>query len=232
TGYGYDGEMVSMVAAGGGLPGSADAVRAQFHQPHRPAIAPEWPVVTKTVHRVVDVETDPSCSAEFRRIAAARGFRSFLAVPMLRGEDPLGLITVGRAQVGSFSSSEIALLQTFANQAVIAVENARLLSELQARNADLTDSLARQTATSEILRTISDATTDAQPVFEAIAESATRLSDALFGSVYQFDGELIEMVAQHDYPPAALEFSRRSFPARPSRGVFTGRAILERAVVH
>src|SRR5262249_16158576 len=69
----YDGEVVSMVAARGGSPGSADAVKAQLGQPHRPAMAPELPVVTKAVHHVVDVETDPSCSAEFRRIAGARG---------------------------------------------------------------------------------------------------------------------------------------------------------------
>src|SRR5207247_10436347 len=78
----------------------------------------------------------------------------------------------------------------------------------------------------------SAAPTEVQRVFQAIAENAVRLSGALFGSVYRFDGELIHMVAHHNYPPAALEFSRRSFPAQPTRQVFTGRAILERAVVH
>src|SRR5262249_34698295 len=136
TVFRYDGELTSLAAARGGLPGSSDAVREQFGQLHRPVNAAEVVVRTKAVHHVADVETDPSCSPEFRQIAAARGFRSFIAVPMLRGADALGLITVGRARPGDFSPAEIALLQTFADQAVIAVENARLLGELQTRNVD------------------------------------------------------------------------------------------------
>jgi two-component system, NtrC family, sensor kinase len=96
----------------------------------------------------------------------------------------------------------------------------------------LTESLEQQTATGEILDVISRSPTDLQPVFDAIAERAVRLCDALFGSVYRFDGERIHMVADSNYPLEALEASRQLFPARPGRGLFTGRAILERAVVH
>jgi len=102
------------------------------------------------------------------------------------------------------------------------------LAEALKREAEALD---QQTATAEILRVISSSPTDVQPVFRTIAESAVRLSGALFGSVYRFDGGLIHMVAHHNYPTAALEFSQRSFPTPPSRQVFTGRAILERAVV-
>ena len=177
----YDGELISMVAARGGLPGSADHRQERLQSPHPPTSPPEHAVLTKRVHHVVDVETDPSCGSEFRRHAAERGFRSFVAVPMLRGNDPLGIIVVNRAEPTGFSSDEIALLQTFADQAVIAVENARLLTELEARNRDLTESLDRQTATADILRVISQAQTDVQPVFEAIVRSAVRLCGAQHG---------------------------------------------------
>ena len=181
---------------------------------------------------IIDIQAEPGIPARTRDAASRRGFRSVLSVPLLRDSEALGAISVTRADAGRFSDSEIALLQTFADQAVIAIENVRLFRELQARNAELTEALEQQTATAEILRAISESTTDVQPVFEAIAENSVRLSGALFGSVYRFDGELIHMVADHNYPPGALEFSRRTFPIRPSRQMVTGRAILERAVVH
>ena len=144
----------------------------------------------------------------------------------------MGVITIYKLEVQPFTDKQVALVETFADQAVIAIENVRLFKELEARNTELTEALEQQTATAEILRVISGATTDAQPAFEAIARSATRLTGALFGSVYQFDGELIHNVAQHNYSDAAIELTRRSFPTRPTRQVFTARAILERAVVH
>ena len=174
----YDGEQVSLAAARGGLPGSADAARDRLQLLHRPTLPPEQSVLTKRVHYVVDVETDPSCSTEFRRHAVERGFRSFVSVPMLRGNDPLGIITVSRVQPGEFSTAEIALLQTFADQAVIAVENVRLFTELQASNRELTAALDTQTATSDILRVISRSRTDVQPVFDAILRSARALAAA------------------------------------------------------
>ena len=97
---------------------------------------------------------------------------------------------------------------------------------------ELAEALEQQTATGEILRVIASSPADLQPVFDAIAESSMHLCGALFSSVYRFDGELIHMVAHRNYPAAELEFSRRVFPARPSRQLFTGRAILERAVVN
>src|SRR5262249_49457303 len=221
----YDGKLVSMVAARGGLPGSADAARERFRLPHRPTSPPEQAVVTGTVHHVIDVETDPSCDPDFRHHAAERGIRSFAAVPMLRGSDAIGSIVVSRAQRGGFSPTEIALLQTFADQAVIAIENVRLFKELEARNRDLT-------ATSEILRVISISPTDVRPVFDTIARSAVKLCDAVGGNVQRFDGELMHMVANHNWAPEGLESARRLLPIRPSRSRGAGRAVLSRAVVH
>jgi signal transduction histidine kinase len=144
---------------------------------------------------------------------------------MLRNGDPIGAITVRRQNVRPFSDKQIALLQTFADQAVIAIENVRLFKELEARNRDLT-------ATSQILQVISSSPTDVQPVFDTIVKSAVRLCDGLFSALHRFDGELLHLVAHHNYSADAVEAARRLYPARPSRGQGFGRAILERAVVH
>ncbi len=186
----------------------------------------------QTIHvhdQAAEIET------EFPDVKAWPGVasvRTILATPLLREGMAIGVLVIRRTEVKPFSEKHIELLKTFADQAVIAIENVRLFKELQERNKDLTEALEQQTATGEILRVISRSPTVVQPVFDAIAESAVRLSGALFGSVYRFDGGLIHMVAHHNYPPAALEISRRVFPAPPGRRLFTARAILERAVVH
>jgi GAF domain-containing protein len=154
-----------------------------------------------------------------------QGFRSLLAVPILRGGAPIGAIVIYRPESGTLSDEQISLLQTFAAQAVIAIENVRLFTELEGRNRDLT-------TTSEILRVISSSPTDVQPVFDTIVRSAVRLCDGLFSALHQFDGELLHLVAHHNYSPEALEEVRRLYPARPSRGQGFGRAILERELVH
>jgi signal transduction histidine kinase len=144
----------------------------------------------------------------------------------------LGTINLRRTAVNPFNDKQISLLQTFADQAVIAIENVRLFKELQTRNTDLTDALSRQTATSEILRVISGSPTDVQPVFDAIIKSAVTLCNGVFGSLDRFDGDLIYPVATHNYTSEALDAMHRVFPARPSRSLGVGRAILDRDVVH
>jgi GAF domain-containing protein len=151
---------------------------------------------------------------------------------VLRDGEPIGAIAVYRQHVEPFGDTQIALVATFADQAVIAIENVRLFRELEARNADLTDALARQTATSDILRIISSSPTNVQPVFDTIVESAARLCDGAFGTLQTFDGELIHLVATHNWTPTALDVGRRLWPTRPSRQVVTSRAILDRSVVH
>ena len=109
-------------------------------------------------------------------------FRSFVAAPMLRGGEPIGVIGVGRPEPGRFSEKEVQLLQTFAAQAVIAIENVRLFKELEARNAELSAALEQQVATSEILRVIGSSPTDVRPVFEAIVRSAVVLCGGMYGT--------------------------------------------------
>src|SRR5262249_13141159 len=153
----------------------------------------------RTAIHVRDFESDPDVSVASREMARAARHRSLLAVPMLRQGTPIGAIAVGRrgphGASRPFSEREIALLQTFADQAVIAIENVRLFKELEARNRDLTQTLEQQTATSEILRVISSSPTDVQPVFDAIVASAVRLCEASFGGVLRFDGVHLHVAA-------------------------------------
>ncbi len=121
-----------------------------------------------------------------------------LAVPLMRDGVPIGAIGVGRPEPGPFPQNQITLLQTFADQAVIAIENVRLFKELDARNRELTEALEQQTATSEILRVLSRSPTDAQPVFDAIAAAALKLCDANSANVFTFDGELLHLAAHGD----------------------------------
>jgi GAF domain-containing protein/CheY-like chemotaxis protein/anti-sigma regulatory factor (Ser/Thr protein kinase) len=160
----------------------------------------------------------------------AIGLRTVLATPLLRNGKPLGVITIRRLKVRPFTARQIALLRTFAGQAAIALENERLRVELEARNRELTEALERQTATSEILRVISQSPTNTQPVFDAIVERALRLSQATLGSVTIFDGELIHVVATNLVPDSPI---LRVFPMRPSRtGSLTARAVFERRIIH
>jgi GAF domain-containing protein/CheY-like chemotaxis protein len=224
--------LIRLAAARGGLPGSIGPFMEQRRAPHRPikGSLSGRTVLTRTVQHIVDAQTDPSWSPKFREEARSRGFRSAVAVPMLRGADVAGIIAVTRVQAGGFTPAEIGLLQTFADQAVIAVENARLLTELQAKNADLTEALERRTATSEILRVISSSPTDVQPVFVTIVRSAVQLSGSRRGALYRFDGELIHLVAHHNQSAAALAALQRAYPMRPNRTQASGRAILSRSV--
>ncbi len=127
------------------------------------------------------------------------GFRSLLGVPLLREGSPIGVIALLRTALRPFSDREIELVTTFADQAVIAIENVRLFDEVQKRTDDLAESLAHQTAASEVLSVISRSPTSVQPVFDAIVESAARLCGALFSVIWLYDGELLHYVASHNF---------------------------------
>jgi GAF domain-containing protein/CheY-like chemotaxis protein/HPt (histidine-containing phosphotransfer) domain-containing protein len=174
---------------------------------------------------------DPALPRTSRELAIAQGYRTLLVVPMPREEQTIGAIMVAKTH-GAFSERQIALLKTFADQAVIAIENVRLFKELEARNRDLTETLEQQTATSEILRVISSSPTDIQPVFETIARSAVRLCDGLSGGVVTFDGQMMHTVTPYNYSPEALAAVHRLYPTPPHRGQLLGRAILDATVAH
>src|SRR5262249_12827462 len=134
-------------------------------------------ILTRSTVHIQDVETDATVGEFTREVARACGYRSLLLVPMLREGRPVGAISVSRGQA-PFSEKHIALVKTFADQAVIAVENVRLFTELGARNRELTESLEQQTATSEILRVISSSPADLAPVMDAVTRNAARLAGA------------------------------------------------------
>jgi len=161
-------------------------------------------------------------------VARARGFRSVLTVPLLRGQTVLGVINVTRRAPGPFGVEEIALLQTFADQAVIAIENVRLFTELETRNRDLTEALDRQTATAEILRVISQSQTDVQPVFDTIAESAARLCESFDSAIWRRDGSRLRLVAHHGAIPQTG--SETFLPV--VRGSVGGRSVLDARTAH
>src|SRR5260370_19931122 len=185
---------------------------------------------------IPDVQADPDYAYAARDVDL---IRTMLAVPMLKADTLVGTITIYRLEVKPFTDKQVALVETFADQAVIAIENVRLFTELQEKNlalteahAHVTEALGQQPATSEILRVISQSQTDVLPVFDTIVRSAVRLCDGLFSALFQFDGELIHQVAQYNFTSEGLEAAHRIFPARPSPGLGSGRAILDRAVVH
>jgi GAF domain-containing protein/DNA-binding response OmpR family regulator len=228
----FDGELIHLAALHNmSNPDGAAALRQVFPmQPGRGGSVARA-VLSGTTAYVPDVEADP----EYRihDVAQAAAYRSSLSVPMVRGGTPIGVINVSSTTPGAFSKSQIELVKIFAGQAVIAIENVRLFNELQAKNADLTETLEQQTATSEILKVISSSPTDVQPVFDTIVQSAVRLCDGLFGAVCMFDGEMIQRpAASYNYTPEALAAVQRIYPMRPSRHQMIGRAILSRAPVH
>src|SRR5262249_21745621 len=144
--------------------------------------------------------------------------------PMLREGIPIGAILIRRSEVRPFSDKQIALLETFADQAVIAIENVRLFKELEERNRDLTEALEQQTATSEILRVIASSPTDIQPVSDSIGRSPAGLCEAFDVMVLRVDGKVLRLAAHHGPIPAG------DVPLH--RGTLGGRTVIDRRLLH
>ena len=183
----------------------------------------------KKVVEIKDTKADPEF--DFVRPPNLRPSRSMLGVPLICEGTLIGVMGFARAVVKSFNAKEIELATTFANQAIIAIENARLLTELRQRTADLTESLEQQTATSEVLQVISSSGGDLQPVFEAMLANAVRICDATFGNIYRWDGNALSLVATHNTPLAYADARRRS-PVRPNPNNIFGSMVATKTVVH
>ena len=182
----------------------------------------------QTIHLydlLAEVETE---FPEAKVLQQRGGHRTTLATPLLREGIAIGAILILRGEVRPFTDKQIALLKTFADQAVIAIENVRLFKELQERNRDLTEALEQQTATSEILRVIASSPTDLQPVLNAIAENATRLCDAKDVSIGLVEGDVLKVVAS--YGMMARWWPDEGVPI--NRGSVTGRTIVDRQPIH
>ena len=167
-----------------------------------------------------------------RNVRDGYGANCSLFLPLLRQGQCFGLLTLIHQRANAFGAEEIALAESFRDQALIAIENARLFDEVQARTRELTESLEQQTAAAEILRVISSSPTDLQPVFDAIARSASELCEGSSSQVFLYRNGVIDMVAHHKTSAEELAGALSTFPAAPHPGTASGRAILRRAVIH
>ena len=185
--------------------------------------------VSRQVVRIDDAWTDPLY--EKKEDAKLGKHRSMIGVPLMYEGEPIGVIGLSRSRVDPFAKREIDLVTTFADQAVIAIENVRLFEAEQQRTHELTKSLEQQTASSEVLQVISSSPGDLQPVFETMLQNAVRICDAKFGNIFRWDGDALHLVATHNIPPAFAELRRRS-PFRPGPENHIGRMVATKAVVH
>jgi signal transduction histidine kinase len=170
---------------------------------------------TMAVVRIVDAAAESGPLKGEGPAAKFGGARSRIVVPMLKDDELVGAITIYRQEVRPFTDKQVQLVQNFAAQAVIAIENTRLLKELRQRTDDLTESLEQQTATSEVLQVISSSPGDLDPVFKAMLENATRICQASFGTMYLYEGGAFRVTAMHNVPPAFAEARRNEPVVRP-----------------
>ena len=231
-----DGEILRC-AAGAGPFAQEMARRAggfdQVTMPvNRGSVAGRAVVEGRALH-IRDLAAEPEDEYPVGRELQRRfGHRTMAAAPLLREGGPVGALVLFRSEVRPFSDHQIALLQTFADQAVIAIENVRLFAKLQERNRALSEALAREEATGATLSIVSRSQADPQPVFDAIARHAVTLCGGLDGFVIRYDGELMHLGSHHNLVPERVHYMERRFPQLPDRSSTAGIAILDRTTAH
>src|SRR5262249_30929187 len=221
----FDGQLLRLVAAHNVSPELREFVDQNPTSPPPHRASARAALERRPIH-IHDVRADPEYTFAGPSVET---YRTVLAIPMVRADELLGVIVIYRYEVLPFTTSHVALMQTFADQAAIAIENARLLTELQAKNANLTEALEQQTATAEILRVISASPTDVQPVFDAVAESATRLCEAYDAAIFRLDGDRLLLVAHRGPIPGGAIGDLR---LPPGRGTAPGRSVVDGRIVH
>jgi GAF domain-containing protein len=221
-----------IVALHGAPPAYAKARLGVFTR-EKPGTAIGRVAATKQPAQIADIWAERDYTSDPERLAILKlaGARTNMGVPMLKDNKLVGVINIFRQEVRPFTDKQIELVQNFAAQAVIAIENTRLLSELRQRTDDLTESLEQQTATSEVLSVISSSPGDLEPVFQAMLENAARVCDAKFGNIYRWDGDALYHVAAHNAPPALVE-ARKLSPRRPDPNDPLGRMLATKTLIH
>ena len=202
--------------------------RRLFPTPITPAVART--LQGETFH-IADITRNPAATEGMKTLARHGGYESMVWVPLMRGDEGLGLLGVTRATPRPFDENQIAVLRNFADQAVIAIENVRLFKELETSNSDLRAALEQQTATSEVLKVISRSTFDLQPVLETLIENATKLCAATHGVIFRYDGEVFRAGAVYSGATEFRELVRR-LEIHPGRESAVGRIGLDPRAVH
>jgi two-component system, NtrC family, sensor kinase len=228
---------IEMVAADGQA--AIDKIMAHYPRPLDDTTVGGQAMLSKQVVQYAPVIDNPLLPLAAQQIGRDYQYNSIIAAPMIRQDKVVGAIVCGNPEPRVFDQNEVVLIKSFADQAVIAIENTRLLNELRQRTtdltertADLTEALEQQTATSEVLQVISSSAGDLQPVFETMLGNAVRICDAKFGGIYRIEANTIRLVATHADVPAAYAGARRFAPFRPSTKHYFGRMMADRTVMH
>ncbi|TMJ42054.1 MAG: GAF domain-containing protein, partial [Alphaproteobacteria bacterium] len=230
TVYEFDGTLIHWRAATGVSddPSALQALQAMYPM----APTREWPagraILDRRITRIDDFETEPGLHPAMRSLTV----RSSVLVPLMRGSAAIGALALGSRERGGFSDSQVELLTTFAEQAVIAITSAETRRELQQRTSDLRESLEYQTATSDVLKVISRSTFDLQPVLNTLVETAARLCTADQAVIFRREGESYSLAANFGFPAAYEALLREYGLHRLPSTTVTGRAAAERRVIH
>ena len=225
----YDGTMLHLATQNGYDPAFANVYATQFPRPVAPDTVMGRTILNRRVEQIEDIAADPAYG-----MARAPGHWSTMGVPLLRAGTPLGVIAVGRPIIGRFPDNQVTLLQTFAEQAVIAIASAETYRTLQRRTSDLQESLDYQTATSDVLKVISRSTFDLQPVLDALVKTVATLCDADMAAIGRPIGNLWRMAANFGFPSEfeAHQRSREPYPLDPESPTVAAKALREKAPVH
>ena len=225
----YDGDLLHYVASHNFTPELLDYVFKMY--PKRPdrSVAAGRAILDGRIAHLPDLRADRAYAHEVTLIG---NWRASLAVPMLRDGKPVGAISVGKAEAVPFSERQIQLLSTFADQAVIAIENVRLFEAEQKRTRELSEALEQQTATSEVLKVISSSPSDLRPVFQSMLENSVRICEAKFGQMFLCEGDNVRVVAHLGVPAALVEWDAQRDTFRPAAEGGLARAIRTKNIIH
>ena len=231
-----DGSMLHLAAQGGLGDEDAAAYAARFPRPVGQEITLGRAILNRRIEQIVDTSADPLFDPGM--LVRQRIIRSTLALPLLRDGEPIGGIVLSRQVTGPFTDSQIELLKTFAEQAVIAISSAETYRALQERtaalalrNSEFGERISQQSATIEVLKAMSDSPGDTQPVFDRICQHAAALCEAR-AAIFEFDGTLMHFRTGHGVSTESLARFMGWFPRPADRGTFAGRAIIERRMIH